>query len=94
MMRSDQSLENREARRNSDFNSVVIRNSVNRTGCSAAWGFLAYGVIWKHLSELQDQLDRGEITPDQYQDAWSAEMEENERLHPAFTTAGMHLPGK
>jgi hypothetical protein len=84
MMQFDQSLEKREAQRNSDFSSVVMHNSIHRTGCSAAWGFLAYGIIWKHLSELQDQLDRGEITQDQYQKAWSAEMDENERLHPGI----------
>ena len=72
-----------------------MHHSINRTGCSAAWGFLAYGIIWKRVSELRDQLEQGAITPDQYHDAWRAEMEENERLHP-----GIHhrrnedLPGK
>jgi hypothetical protein len=36
------------------------------------------------MSELQDKLDRGEITPQEYFDAWDAEMEEKERLHPGF----------
>jgi hypothetical protein len=36
------------------------------------------------MSELQDKLDRGEITPEEFFDAWDAEMEEKERLHPGF----------
>jgi hypothetical protein len=36
------------------------------------------------MSELQDRFDRGEITPQEFLDAWDAEMEENERLHPGF----------
>jgi hypothetical protein len=36
------------------------------------------------MSELQDKLDRREITPQEFFDAWDAEMEENERLHPGF----------
>ncbi len=36
------------------------------------------------MSELQDKLDRGEITPQEFFDAWDAEMEEKERLHPGF----------
>jgi hypothetical protein len=95
MIQSDQRFEHREARRHSDFISEVMHHSIHRPGCSAAWGFLAYGIIWKHMSELQDQLDRGEITPDQYDDAWNAEMEENERLHPGIHHRGnRHLPGK
>jgi hypothetical protein len=31
------------------------------------------------MSELQDKLDRGEITPEEYHDRWDKEMEENER---------------
>jgi hypothetical protein len=37
------------------------------------------------MSELQDKLDRGEITLYEYHASWIAQMEENERLHP-----GMH----
>jgi hypothetical protein len=95
MLRSDQRFENREARKISDFNSVVMHNSIDRTGCSAAWGFLAYGIIWNRVSDLQDQLDRGEITPDQYHDALRAEIEENERLHPGIHhRRNGHLPGQ
>jgi len=36
------------------------------------------------MSELQDKLDRGEITPQEYHDQWDKEMEENERLSPGF----------
>jgi hypothetical protein len=36
------------------------------------------------MSELQDKLDRGEITLDEYHDRWIAETEENERLNPGF----------
>jgi len=36
------------------------------------------------MSDLQDKLDRGEITPEEFFDAWDREMEENERLHPGF----------
>lgn len=36
------------------------------------------------MSELQDKLDRGEITPQEFFDAWDAEMEENELLHPGI----------
>jgi hypothetical protein len=36
------------------------------------------------MSELQDKLDRGEITPQEFFDAWDAEMEENVRLHPGI----------
>jgi hypothetical protein len=36
------------------------------------------------MSELQDKLDRGEITLDAYHARWVAEMEENERLHPGI----------
>jgi hypothetical protein len=36
------------------------------------------------MSELQDRLDRGEITAKDFFDAWDREMEENERLHPGF----------
>jgi hypothetical protein len=38
----------------------------------------------KEMSDLQDQLDRGEITLDEYHERWVAEMEENERLHPGI----------
>jgi hypothetical protein len=95
MIRFDQRFESKDAQTNSDFHSVVTHHSINHPGCSAAWGFLAYGIIWKRISELQDQLDRGEITPDQYHDAWSAEMEENERLHPGIhLRRERHLPGE
>ena len=30
------------------------------------------------------KLDRGEITPQEFFDAWDAEMEEKERLHPGI----------
>jgi hypothetical protein len=94
MIQSHQRFEHSEAQGNSDFNSVVMHHSINRTGCSAAWGFLAYGIIWKHVSELHDQLERGVITPAQYRDAWRAEMEENERLHPGIhQRRNEHLPG-
>jgi hypothetical protein len=33
------------------------------------------------MSELQDKLDRGEITLEEYHASWIAQMEENERLH-------------
>jgi hypothetical protein len=36
------------------------------------------------MSELQDKLDRGEITPQELFDAWDLKMEERERLHPGF----------
>jgi hypothetical protein len=36
------------------------------------------------MSELQDKLDRGEITLDEYHDRWDEQMAENERLHPGF----------
>jgi hypothetical protein len=36
------------------------------------------------MSDLQDKLDRGEITLDEYRERWLAEMEENERLHPGI----------
>ena len=29
-------------------------------------------------------MDRGEISPQEFFDAWDAEMEENERLHPGI----------
>jgi hypothetical protein len=29
------------------------------------------------MSELQDKLDRGEISPQEYFDAWDEQMEEN-----------------
>jgi hypothetical protein len=34
------------------------------------------------MSELQYKLDRGEINPQKYFNAWDAEMEEKERLYP------------
>jgi hypothetical protein len=36
------------------------------------------------MSELQEKLDRCEITPQEFFDAWDREMEENERLHPGI----------
>ena len=36
------------------------------------------------MSEVQDKLDRGEIGPKEFFDAWDREMEENERLHPGL----------
>ena len=94
MIRSEQKFERREAQSNSDFNSVVMHNSIHHTGCSAAWGFLAYGIIWGRITELEDQLNRGEITPDQYDDAWNAELQENERRHPGIHhRRNGHLPG-
>jgi hypothetical protein len=33
------------------------------------------------MSELQDKLDRGEITLDEYHELWIAQMAENERLY-------------
>jgi hypothetical protein len=48
----------------------------------------------KTMSDLQDQFDKGEITPQEFFDAWDLEMEERERLHPgfqAFTTSCMIL---
>jgi hypothetical protein len=36
------------------------------------------------MSELQNKLDRGEITPQEFFDVWDKEMEENERLYPGF----------
>jgi hypothetical protein len=36
------------------------------------------------MSDLQDKLAAGEITPEAYFDAWDREMEENERLHPGI----------
>jgi hypothetical protein len=36
------------------------------------------------MSELQDKLDRGEITQQEFFDAWDLKMEERERLHPGF----------
>jgi O-methyltransferase involved in polyketide biosynthesis len=36
------------------------------------------------VSKLQDQFDKGELTPQEYFDQWDAEMEENERLHPGI----------
>jgi hypothetical protein len=36
------------------------------------------------MSNLQDKLDRGEITPQEFFDGWDEQMEENERLHPGF----------
>jgi hypothetical protein len=36
------------------------------------------------MSELQDKLDRGQITLDEYHERWLAEMAENERLHPGI----------
>jgi hypothetical protein len=32
------------------------------------------------MSELQDKLDRGEITPQEYHDRWDEQMAEKERL--------------
>lgn len=36
------------------------------------------------MSELQNELDRGEISPKDFFDAWDEQMEEKERLHPGF----------
>ena len=36
------------------------------------------------MSELQDKLDRGEITLNEYHDRCDEQMAENERLHPGF----------
>jgi hypothetical protein len=36
------------------------------------------------MSELQDKLDRGEITLDEYHASWITQMAENERLHPGI----------
>ena len=36
------------------------------------------------MSELQDELDRGDNTLDEYHASWIAQMEENERLHPGI----------
>jgi hypothetical protein len=36
------------------------------------------------MSELEDKLDRGEITLDEYYASWIAQMAENERLHPGI----------
>jgi hypothetical protein len=43
------------------------------------------------MSELQDKLDRGEITLDEYHERWLAEIEENERLHPGFHDGCMSI---
>jgi hypothetical protein len=34
------------------------------------------------MSELQDKLDRGEITLEEYHASWITQMAENERLYP------------
>jgi hypothetical protein len=50
-------------------------------------GYLQAVRVWfgHHImSELQDKLDRGEITPQELFDAWDLKMEERERLHPGF----------
>jgi hypothetical protein len=36
------------------------------------------------MSELQDRLDRGEINPKEFFDAWDEQMAENERLYPGI----------
>ena len=36
------------------------------------------------MSELQDKLDGGEITLDEYHASWIDQMAENERLHPGI----------
>lgn len=36
------------------------------------------------MSELQDKLDRGEISPQECHDQWDEQMAENERLHPGI----------
>jgi hypothetical protein len=36
------------------------------------------------MSELQDKLGRGEITPQEFFDAWDEQMAEHERLHPGI----------
>jgi hypothetical protein len=35
----------------------------------------------QNVSDLDAELNRGEITLDEYHERWIAEMEENERLH-------------
>ena len=40
--------------------------------------------IHELMSELQDKLDRGEITLDKYHASWIAQTAENERLHPGI----------
>jgi hypothetical protein len=37
------------------------------------------------MSDFQNKLDRSEITPQEFFDAWDREMEEKERLHPGFS---------
>jgi hypothetical protein len=36
------------------------------------------------MSQLQDKLDRSQISLQEFFDAWEAEMEEKERIHPGF----------
>jgi hypothetical protein len=36
------------------------------------------------MSELQDKLDHGEITLQEFFDTWDREMAENERRHPGI----------
>jgi hypothetical protein len=36
------------------------------------------------MSELQDKLDRCEITPQEFFHAWDEQMAEHERLHPGI----------
>ncbi len=36
------------------------------------------------MSELQDRMERGEITSQEFFDAWDEQMEENERLRSGF----------
>jgi hypothetical protein len=50
-------------------------------------GYFARGTVllWSLpdiMSELQDKVDRGEITLKEYYASWIAQMAENERLHP------------
>jgi hypothetical protein len=50
--------------------------------CSSGWR--NGDLILTAMSQLQDKLDRGEITPQEFFDAWDLEMEEKEPLHPGF----------
>jgi hypothetical protein len=43
------------------------------------------------MSELQDKLDHGEITLDEYHASWIAQMAEMNDFIPAFTTGSMNI---
>jgi hypothetical protein len=49
-----------------------------------SFGYRNDDLILTAMSELQDKLDRGEISSQEYFDAWDEQMAENERLHPGF----------